>query len=535
MTEIGEAYDFVIVGAGSAGCVLANRLSASGRHTVLLIEAGPEDKNFWLHIPIGYSRLFSDPDHNWLYTHEKEPATNHRAIPEPRGKVLGGSSAINGLLYTRGHRQDYDHWLDLGNAGWGYEDVLPYFRKSEGYAGGANEYHGGNGPLRVTDTPAKHPFCEALFQSALFAGFPICPDFNGQSCDGFGYLQSTTHRGWRSSAATAFLRPIRKRPNLLVITESLVTRILFDGNRATGVVYNRQSKILQVRANKEVIVAAGAINSPQLLQLSGVGDAQDLNAKSIPVLADMPSVGQNLQDHYNARIIYRLNRPFSLNDIARNPIRALKAIYNFAIHGTGPIAMGASYAAGFIRSQPELEVPDIQAGVALYSADRVGQRVHSFSGVSIVVRILRPASRGEVRIRSNDPAAPPLIRANFLSEPQDTEVLVSGLQLMRDVLSRRPVADLISEEYQPGADCETKQDWLKYARQYGGTSYHPVGTCRMGVDDDAVVDPRLRVNKLFGLRVIDASIMPTIISGNTNAPTIMIGEKGADLILEDTS
>ncbi len=535
MTESALTYDYIIVGAGSAGCVLANRLSASGKQSVLLLEAGPEDRSYWLQVPIGYGRLFTDPKHNWLYAHEPEPSSGNRAIPEPRGKVLGGSSSINGLVYVRGQREDFDHWRQLGNPGWGFADVLPYFRKSEANVRGADDYHGADGPLTVSEPPGMHPLCEAFITAAERVGYPRRTDFNGPEQEGFGYLQLTTRNGRRHSAANAFLEPVRGRPNLRVETGALATRILLDGRRATGIEYRQYGDSHTAMAGCEVLLAAGAINSPHLMQVSGLGPATHLRTHGVAVLADLPGVGANLQDHYNARIVYRINAPVTLNDLVRKPWLGARAVYDYLAHGTGLIAMGASYAAGFLRSGPQVASPDLQVGLALYSAERVGQWLHPYSGISVVVRILRPRSRGSVMIKGPDPDAAPAIRANFLSAPRDAEALISGLRQLRKVMATAPVSDYVVAETHPGPACASEEDWLAYVRARGGTSFHPVGTCRMGPDDAAVVDPRLRVRGIAGLRVIDASIMPTIVSGNTNAPAIMIGEKGADMVLEDAA
>ena len=533
MSSPSDTYDFIVAGAGSAGCVLADRLTQSGRHRVLLVEAGPEDTNPWLHVPVGYGRLFTDPIHNWLFTHEPEPSSGNRPIPEPRGKVIGGSSSINGLVYIRGQREDVDHWRQLGNTGWGFDDVLPYFRKSEGNARGAGDYHGADGPLHVSDVPETHPMCEAYIASAERAGYPRQSDFNGAEQEGFGYLQFTQRRGLRCSAAKAFLKPARARPNLRVVTDAMTTRVLLDGRRAVGLEYRVRGTTFTANAGREVILSAGAIGSPQILQLSGIGPADLLHRHGIPVVADRPGVGANLQDHYNARIVYRVTEPFTLNDAVNNWLRGARAVLEFALHGRGPLTYGAAIAAGFLRSGPNVATPDLQAGLALYSAERVGYGVHPFSGVSVVVRILRPESRGSVMLKSADPYEAPAIRANFLSAPRDGEALVSGLMQMRKVMMLPPVAGYVAAEHTPGPAVASEADWHAYIRAKGGTSFHPVGTCRMGPDETSVVDPQLRIRGISGLCVIDASIMPTIVSGNTNAPAIMIGEKGADLLLAD--
>lgn len=530
-----QAFDFVIVGAGSAGCVLANRLTACGRYRVLLLEAGGEDRNPWIHIPLGYGKSFTNPQVNWLYSGEPEAASGNRRIAQPRGKVLGGSSSINGLVYIRGQREDYDHWRDLGNAGWGYDDVLPYFRKAEDQQRGADDYHGVGGPLSVADPSELHPLCEAYIAAAEECGYPRNPDFNGARQEGFGYVQLTLRKGFRSSSATGYLRPVRRRGNLSVITHAHATRILFSGKRATGVEYLRHGQKCSINARREVILAGGAFNSPQLMQLSGLGPASLLRGIGIDVIADMPEVGANLQDHYNGRLVYQSTEAFTLNDVVGNFGRGVVAALRYLFLRKGVLAMGASYAAGFLRTDPALSRPDIQAGLALFSMDKAGENLHPFSGFSLVVRLLQPESRGSVMIQSADPLQPPAIRPNYLFDAKDREVLLAGVKAVRRIMDTETMRRYIAREHDPGTGCVSDEDLLDYIRRRGGISYHPVGTCRMGNDATSVVNDRLRVRGIAGLRVVDASIMPVIVSGNTNAPTVMIAEKAADLILEDSA
>ncbi len=530
-----DPFDFVVIGAGSAGCVLANRLTESGRYRVLLLEAGGEDRNPWIHIPLGYGKLFTNPKFNWLYTGEPDAASGNRRIAQPRGKVLGGSSSINGLVYIRGQHEDYDHWRSLGNTGWGFDDVLPYFRKSEDQQHGADDYHGAGGPLTVSDPSEPHPLCEAYIAAAEQCGYPRNPDFNGARQEGFGYVQLTLRNGRRSSTATGYLRPARRRKNLSVLTHAHATRILFSGKSAVGVDYLHRGQKRSANARREVIVAGGAFNSPQLLQLSGIGPASLLRDSGIHLIADMPGVGANLQDHYNGRLVLRSTEAFTLNDVVNNFGRGFVAALRYLFLRKGFLTMGASYAAGFLRTDPALPRPDIQAGLALFSADKAGDDLHRFSGFSMVVRLLRPESRGTVLIQSADPLRAPAIRPNYLATPKDREVLLAGLKAVRRILNTPTMRRYIAREHEPGAACESDADLLDHLRRRGGISYHPVGTCRMGNDASAVVDERLRVHGLQGLRVVDASIMPTIVSGNTNAPTIMIAEKGADMILQDAA
>jgi choline dehydrogenase len=528
-------FDYIIVGAGSAGCVLANRLTESGRHRVLLLEAGGEDRNMWIHIPLGYAKHFTNKKINWLYQTTPGAEWVKRPILQPRGKVLGGTSSINGMVYIRGQREDYDHWRQLGNTGWSYEDVLPYFRKAEDQQRGADDYHGVGGPLAVSDVYETHPLAEAYIEAAVEAGYPRNPDFNGATQEGFGPTQWTTRNGRRSSTAVEYLRSARKRDNLAVATNAHATRLLFDGLRATGVEYSQRGKLRTAHADGEVIVAGGAFNSPQLLQLSGLGPAGLLRQFGIEVVADMPGVGDDLQDHINGPLIYKLTRPFTANDMANSLPRRFYTGLRYALFRKGYLAMGASYAGGFIRADPAAASPDIQAQIMLFSWDTPESGAHPFPGCTIVNALLRPESRGYVRITSADPFVPPDIQPNYLDAAKDREVLVAGVKAVRHIMSQPAIQPLIEAEYQPGPDCVTDGEILDYIREQGRTSFHPTSTCRMGSDATAVVDERLRVRGVQGLRVIDASIMPSLVSGNTNAPTIMIAEKGADMVLEDAA
>ena len=533
MQHNSETYDFVIVGAGSAGCVLANRLTASGRHRVLLLEAGPDSRHPWLRIPLGYGKLFTDRRFNWCYTTEPQPGCHGRNVVAPRGRVLGGSSSINGLIYIRGQAQDFDHWRQLGNAGWSAEEVLPYFRKSEDNERGADEWHGAGGPLGVSDLRDRHPVAEAYVEAAQQCGYPGNADFNGAAQEGAGFYQTTTRRGVRSSTAVAYLAPVRGRNNLKVVSEALATRILFDGRRATGVEYDVGGATCIAIANAEVIVASGAFNSPQLLQLSGLGPAELLRSHGIPVVADLPGVGSDLNDHYFARLILRCKEALSLNDAVRQWHRGAAAVLRYALFRRGYFAMPALSAGCFLRAHPSSETPDIQASIALYSVQNIGEALHPFSGVTAVCTLLRPESRGHVRIKSADPRQAPAIHPNYLAAQKDRDTMVAGMRALRRIVQAPAMARHIAEEVEPGPTCDSDDDLLDYIRQRGSTVYHPVSTCRMGQDDRAVVDERLRVRGFAGLRVIDASIMPSVVSGNTNAATIMIAEKGAVMVLED--
>jgi choline dehydrogenase len=533
MSDNSETCDFIIVGAGSAGCVLANRLTASGRHRVLLLEAGPDSRHPWLRIPLGYGKLFTDRRFNWCYSTEPQPECHGRNVIAPRGKVLGGSSSINGLIYIRGQAEDFDHWRQLGNAGWGSDDVLPYFRKAEGNERGADEWHGGDGPLGVSDLRDAHPLAAAYVEAAVECGHPRNGDFNGARQEGAGFYQSTTRDGVRSSTAVAYLDPARRRGNLKVMSEALATRILFEGRRAVGVEYTVGGEKRTARAHVEVIVASGAFNSPQLLQLSGLGPASLLSTLGIAVIADMPGVGDGLNDHYFARLILRCKEPLSLNDAVRQWHRGAVAVLRYALFRRGYFAIPALSAGCFLRALPSSATPDIQASLALYSVENIGEKLHPFSGVTGVCTLLRPESRGWVRIKSADPREAPAIHPNYLAAQRDRDAMVAGMRALRRIIRSPAMARHVAEEVEPGPACASDEDILDYVRRRGSTVYHPVSTCRMGQDDKAVVDERLRVRGFAGLRVIDASIMPAVVSGNTNAATIMIAEKGAEMVLED--
>jgi len=529
------SFDYVVVGAGSAGCVLANRLSASGRHRVLLLEAGGEDRNIWIHVPIGYAKLFADARHNWLYSSEPEAELGGRSIIQPRGKVLGGSSSINGLLYIRGQSEDFDHWRQLGNAGWSFADVLPYFRRAEDQQRGADTLHGAGGPLSVSDVSEGHPLCEAFITACEQAGFPRTDDFNGPSQEGAGYFQLTTRNGRRWSTARGYLKPARKRHNLAVISNAIATRVLFEGRRATGVEYRKDGATHVARAQAEVILSGGAFNSPQLLQLSGVGPADLLRQHGIDVIADMAGVGADLQDHYQARFNYRCAEAITINDMMNSVSGRIAAGLRYALFRKGFLTVGAGYAGGFFKTDPSLPTPDVQLHFILFSADAVGQKLHAWPGFLASVCQLRPESRGFVRIKSADPTQAPAIQPRYMSASADRDVMVRGMQLLRRIMGQPAITRYIEEELVPGKACTSDADLLEFARAKGTTVFHPTSTCRMGSDVRAVVDERLRVRGFQGLRVADGSIMPTVVSGNTNAACVMIGEKASDMILEDAS
>ncbi len=527
-----DTFDYIIVGAGSAGCVLADRLSASGRDKVLLLEAGPADKNLWIHVPLGYGKLFQDPTVNWMYQTEPEPELNNRSVIAPRGKVLGGSSSINGLLYVRGQHEDFDHWRQLGNTGWSFDDVLPFFRKAEDQQRGSDRLHGSGGPLAVSDVK-PHKLCEAFIDAAEQAGHPRTKDFNGETQEGAGYFQLTARNGRRCSTARGYLKPARGRGNLHIESDALATRILFEGRRATGIEYRQGGMLRQARANGEVILSGGAFNSPQLMQLSGVGPASLLREHGIDVIADVPGVGADLQDHFQVRFNYRCTEACTVNDMMAKKHKQMLAGLRYLLFRDGPLSIGAGYAGGFFKTDPSLPTPDIQIHFILFSADAIGQKLHTFPGFLASSCQLRPRSRGYVRIKSADPAAAPAIHMRYMSDPFDQEVTVAGMKLLRKIMTQPAIMRYIEEEFVPGSSVQTDAEMLAFARARGTTVYHPTSTCRMGPDAGAVVDERLRVKGFDGLRVIDGSIMPTVVSGNTNAAVIMIAEKGAAMVLED--
>ena len=527
------AYDYVIVGAGSAGCVLANRLSEDGKHSVLLLEAGPRDTNIWIHIPIGYGKTMNDPVVNWrLYT-EPEPHLHGRKLYWPRGRTLGGSSSINGLVFIRGQAEDYDAWERLGNAGWSYQDVLPYFIKSETNQRGANAFHGDKGPLRVSDIGIEHPLVEAFIGASKELGIARNSDFNGKTQEGAGYYQLTTHKGLRASTARTYLKAALGRQNLRVETGAHATRVLFEGTRAVGVTYRQNGSDITVAARREVLLSAGAIQSPQLLQLSGVGSADLLRRHGIPLVVESPGVGDNLQDHLQVRLIYKCSQPVTTNDDLRTLWGRMRIGMQWLFARRGPLAIGIQLGGLFARALADAKTPDVQFHFGTISADVVAGTPHDFSGFTVSVCQLRPTSRGTVRIKSADPMAPPAISANYLDTQHDRDVMVAGTKLTRRLMATESMKGFIAEEYKPGPAMRTDEDILEFVRSDGVTIFHPVGTCSMGPGSKDVVDERLRVYGTAGLRVVDASIMPLLVSGNTNAGAIMIGEKAADMIRAD--
>lgn len=533
--ESGGEYDFIIVGAGTAGCLLADRLSADGRSRVLLLEAGGRDRNPWIHIPVGYGRLFDDPRTNWRYESEPEPELNGRRLYQPRGKVLGGTSSINGQLYTRGPRADFDHWRRLGNEGWGYDDVLPYFRRMEDRQG-TGAHYGRSGRLSVGDPPQRSELADAFLAAAAEAGHTTVDDFNGPSAEGAGYFQVTARGGRRCSAAVAYLRPALRRPNLRLLEHAEAVRIVLEGRRAVGIEYRRDRAAWHVTARGEVVLAGGVFNSPALLQRSGIGDAATLGRAGVPLLHMLPGVGENLQDHFMASLVYRCTRPITLNDDVNSLARRIAMGLRYALFRKGPLAANGTYVGAYLRTDPNREVPNLQLNLAQWSVannERARTKLHPFPGFSVGVINLRPQSRGSVKIVTADPAVAPEIRFGFFRAEEDRRIMLSGLTMARHILGMPALRAYVAAELSPGPDCRDEAQWMAFLRDRGRSTLHPAGTCRMGVGADAVVDPRLRVHGLERLRVVDGSVMPLLVAANPMAATYMIAEKGAGMILAE--
>ena len=534
-------YDYIVVGAGSAGCVMAARLSEDPNNQVLLLEAGPPDRSPWIHLPIGYGKTMWSSVYNWKFETDPDPNMNGRRIYWPRGKTLGGSSSINGLIYIRGQAEDYDHWAALGNEGWSFKDVLPYFIKSEGNERGDSAFHGGNGPLKVSDIGAKHELIEAFIAGAQQVGVSRIDDFNGAAQEGAGYYQLTTRNGLRCSTAKAYLSDAKRRSNLHIETDAQATGLVLRGKRVVGVNYLQNGEKKTAMAGGEVILSAGAIQSPQLLQLSGIGPRALLEGLGVPVAHDLPGVGENLQDHLQIRLSFECTKPITTNDQLNTLFGQAKLGLEWLIHRSGPLAVGINQGGCFMHAlrddqgKPVTETPDIQFHVSTLSADMAGGKVHPYSGFTMSVCQLRPESRGYVRIRSLDPLQPPSMQPNYLDTDLDRRTNVAAVRAARSIAQSPAMAPYVKREVKPGLAAQSDEELLEFCRNNGATIFHPSGTCRMGHDAMAVVDSRLRVHGVKGIRVVDCSVMPTLVSGNTNAPVVMMAEKAADMIREDAA
>ncbi len=529
-----ESYDYIIVGGGTAGCVLANRLSEDGRRSVLLLEAGGEGKGFWIPIPAGFSKLLVNPEFNWRFWSEPEEATRNREIAIPRGKGLGGSTLINGMIYVRGQAQDFDGWAQAGCTGWSFADVLPYFRKLEAYDGEGGATRGRDGPFPVTEVKERPEIAEAFIAAAGQAGHSRNRDYNGPSQDGFGYYQVNQRQGRRVSAADAYLAPVRSRPNLRVITGAHVLRIDLDGARATGVTYRVNGVERQASARHSVVLTAGAIQTPHLLELSGIGDPAVLTAAGLPLRHDLPGVGANYSDHFCTRMNWRGKLPVTLNETTRG-WRLAAAVAQYFLTRKGILTLGTGLAHGFVRTRPDIEGPDVQYFFMHASyANAAERRLDREPGMTIGVTQLRPESRGTIHASAPGADTPPAIRPNFLATLTDRQCMIDGMKIAREIVGQPAMDAYRAYEMAPGPDCESDADWLEFARDNGQTIYHACGTASMGQGPGAVVDPALRVHGIEGLRVADASVMPAIVSGNTQAAVLMIAEKGADLIRQDS-
>ena len=525
-------FDYIIIGAGSAGCVLANRLSDNPANRVLLLEAGGKDNYIWVKIPVGYLYCIGNPRTDWMMKTEAEAGLNGRSLVYPRGRILGGCSSINGMIYMRGQSRDYDHWRQLGNTGWGWDDVLPYFMRSEDNAAGADDLHGEGGEWRVESQRLSWEILDAFHDACLSTGIPATDDFNRGNNEGVGYFKVNQRRGLRWSSATAFLKPALKRRNLKVLTNAQVDSLQMDGRRVTGVHFRHGNVLKSATAEGDTILSAGAIGSPQIMQLSGIGPAALLGRHGITVRHELPGVGSNLQDHLQIRAIYRVGNTVTLNERASSLFGRARIALEYALRRSGPMSMAPSQLGVFTKSDAALDTPDLQYHVQPLSLDAFGQPLHDFPAITASVCNLRPQSRGSVTIRSADPADKPMIQPNYLSTPGDRMVAANSLRLTRRIMAQAPLAPFTPQEYLPGVEFNSDDDLANKAGDIGTTIFHPVGTARMGSDADAVVDDQLRVHGIDGLRVVDASIMPTITSGNTNSPTVMIAEKGADMILK---
>ena len=532
------SYDYIVVGAGSAGAVVANRLSADGRFSVLCLEAGTEGSNFfWSRVPVGIAKLIDNPAVNWCYKSEPDEGSGQRQIDVPRGKMLGGSSSINGMVFVRGQPQDFDHWAQLGNRGWSYQDVLPIFKKMESYEGGSDEYRGRDGVLKVTQTSRKGVFFEKMIAAAERIGINYNADYNGAVQEGIGMSQVTINKGRRQSTAYCYLDPARNRANLTIRTNALAQSLILEDKACVGVRFNVAGEQHEARATREVILSGGSINSPQLLELSGIGQRDLLDSLGIPLVHELPGVGENLRDHYSPRVKYAVTQKnVTFNDNARG-WRLVREAMKYAFLRTGFLASTSVPVRMYFRTREGLESPDATISVLPFLYELIGRerRVSRQRGITMNINVLRSESTGSIHIKSADPNNPPAIKFNFLSSPHDRSGLLVAMRKARELMATSPLTDIVGDEITPGLHLQTDEELLEWVRNHAETTYHPIGTCKMGSDPMAVVDNRLRVHGIDGLRVADASIMPTLTSGNTNAPSIMIGEKCAEMILAAAS
>jgi len=529
-------FDYIIIGAGSAGCVLANRLSENPNNKILLLEAGGKDSNPWIHIPGGYFKTMHNPSTDWCFTTEKEQNCDNREMVYPRGKTLGGSSSINGMLYIRGQSNDYNYWRQLGNVGWSWEDVLPYFKKSEDFQFGENEFHGSGGPIKVEKIRATFKVLDLFLEAAEEFGYKKTEDFNSGNNEGMGYFPFTIKNGLRCSTAVGYLNPVKNRKNLEIVTKAHTKNIEFENKKATRVNYWHNGQIISVIANKEIILSAGTIGSPHILQASGIGPANLLKKNNIEVIKDQPNVGKNLTDHLMLRPVYKIKNLETLNDIYYSIPKKIKSGLQFLLFRKGPLTVGASYVCGFIKSDPILETPNLQFHISPASTDLLGKSsLHKFPGFTPTITNVRPTSRGSIELKSPDTRVSPKIKMNYLSTDEDREIAGKSLKIVRKiVMESNAYKKYDPEELRPGINIIDNEELANEAGKYANTIFHPVSTCRMGNDDGAVVNDRLKAHGLDNLRIVDASVMPHITSGNTNAPTIMIAEKASDMIIEDS-
>lgn len=527
-----EVFDYIVVGGGSAGCAAAARLAEDKGVSVLLLEAGPKDRNIWIHIPIGYGKTMFDPRVNWQFESEPEPHLNNRKIYQPRGRVLGGSSSINGLVYIRGQREDFDSWEEQGNEGWGWDDMLPLFKRSEGNERGADEYHGGDGPLKVSNIRGKHELVEAFIKGAGEQGIPRNDDVNGPTQEGAGYFQLTTHRRFRCSTARGYVRDLPRQGRLVVETEAMAQQVLFEGKRAIAVRYKQKDTVRVARARLEIVLSTGAFQSPQLLQCSGIGPAELLRKSGVPVIADSPEVGANLQDHLQVRMMYRCTLPITTNDSLRTVWGRGRIGLQWLLQQKGPVAAGIQLGCMFAKAGKEADRPDVQFHFGTISADLTAGKPHDFPGFTISVCCLRPTSRGRVWLKGPEMIHAPSILFNYLETEYDRQTMIAGVKLAEQIIASKAMQPYVDSYYRPERPFGSDNEILEFLREKSTTIFHPVGTCRMGSDGNSVVDPQLRVRGVSGLRVADASIMPAILSGNTNAGSIIIGERAADLLKE---